>query len=111
MRSVSRLCVSCQHQRRRRTRGVLWAAGDNGMSQRVTRGRKASALTVLCWGAGGTQSPPRFPGVLWKATFQAPVRECLAGLLPLGLQQEIKASGRRSWGGSWPLCSGPEAAP
>lgn len=58
MQNVSGLCVSCQHQERKRTRGVLCVAGDNGMSQRVTRGRRASALTMPWRGAGETQSPP-----------------------------------------------------
>lgn len=103
MQSVSGLCISRQHQERKRTRGALCVAGDNGTSQRVTRGRKASALTMPWQGAGETQSPP---GALENHISGLCGNDWPTVLTPGDLQREIKASGRLGWGGSPPLCSG-----
>lgn len=89
-KGLGRLCVNCQHQERKKTRNALYLAGDNEMSQGVTRGRKAGSLDSA---ALECRRNPE-PRVLWKIVFQA----CSGA----GGQLVTWATSRRSkpWGAS-----------
>lgn len=70
MPRVGRLCVSCQHQKRKRARRALYLAGDNEMSRRAIWGRKAvsTGSAVL-----GRRRNPGHPRLFWRVVFQASV--------------------------------------
>ena len=57
MQRVSRLCVSCQHEERKRARRALYLAGDKEMSRMAIWGRKAVSTGKAMSGPGGTKSP------------------------------------------------------
>ena len=76
MQRVSRLCVSCQHEERKRARRALYLAGDKQMSRRAIWGRKAVSTGKAVSGPGGTQSP--FP--------EGALENCLSSLCGNGLQ-------------------------
>lgn len=102
---MGRLCVNCQHQDRKKPRNALYLAGDNEMSQGVTWGKKSPDNAV-----SRCRRNLEPLGRFGKSYFR-PVQGQVDNYSDVGDQQEIKALGRLGWGGGWPLCSGPLAAP
>lgn len=96
MQRVSRLCVSCQHEERKRARRALYLAGDKEMSRRAIWGRKAVSTGKAVSGPG---EPRALPEGALENCFVKPVwnglQPCRNGT-PSRRDQSI---GRRGWSG------------